>query len=131
MWLEKQLYSLLIHSNLVYCHLIWGMCNNKDSNRLQYLQRKDLRLVYPTSQTERSIFHILKILSLAELYSFLAIFLYRQIKNNLAPCFGNHLKREVVFNLRTNYLIGPRHRTNYGSRTIHHRIISLLRAILP
>lgn len=126
MWLKKRLYFSLIHSHLVYCHLVWGLCNKTDSDRLQSLQRKALRFICPISQTESSIFQILKILPFAELYSFsLAISIYHQIRNNFDLFSDKYLKREVIYNLRTSYLVGHRPRTNYGNQTMHNQIVSL------
>ena len=115
------IYNSFIASNFNYCPLVWYFCGTANSNKLDKLQERSLRILY--NDFDSPIQNLIEQLGQGTLLSnrlkYLILEVFKSIRKLNAPCLHDvFVLNEVPYNLRTPKLEQPiRRTTNYGLRT--------------
>ena len=115
------IYNSFIASNFNYCPLVWHFCGTANSNKIEKLQERSLRILY--NDFDSPIQNLIDksgqgtLLSNRMKYFILEVF--KSIRKLNAPCLHDlFVHNEVPYNLRTPKLEQTiRRTTNYGLRT--------------
>lgn len=120
---KKQLYFALIHSQLVYCNLIWGTCNKTDTARLLSLQKRALRACSPNPSSGDCLLQSFNVLPFPLCYKLsVAVHIYHKIKQDITSFRNKYVNRNIRYSLRVTSFISSRARTNYGTEHIDNQI---------
>ena len=84
---RKQLYFSLIHSNLLYCNLIYGSATAKLIKGLLLLQKRAIRAVFNKDYRDHTaeLFYQLKVLPLPDLINYEALLFFYDFKGKNLP----------------------------------------------
>ena len=89
---RKQLFFSLVHSNLLYCNLIYGSASAKCIKKLHLLQKRAIRIVFNKDFRDHTseLFYQLKVLPLPDLITYKALLFFYDFKSkNLPETFLN------------------------------------------
>ena len=111
------IYNSFIASNFNYCPLVWHFCGAANSNKLEKLQERSLRILY--NDFDSPIQSLIDKLGQGTLLSnrlkYFILEVFKSIRKLNAPCLHDmFLLNEVPYNLRTPKLEQPIRTTNYG-----------------
>ena len=110
-----------IASNFNYCHLVWHFCGTVNSNKLEKLQERYLRILYNDfdSPIQKLIDKSGQGTLLSNRLKYFILEVFKSIRKLNAPClYDIFVLNAVPYNIRTPKLEQPiRRTTNYGLRT--------------
>ena len=115
------IYNSFIASNFNYCPLVWHFCGTTNSNKLEKLQERSLRILH--NDFESPIQNLMDKSGQGRLLSnrlkYLILEVFKSIRKSNVPCLHDiFVLKEVPYDLRTPKLEQPNRRTtNYGLRT--------------
>ena len=115
------IYNSFIASNFNYCPLVWHFCGTTNSNKLEKLRERSLRILH--NDFESPIQNLMDKSGQGTLLSnrlkYLILEVFKSIRKFNAPCLHDiFVPKEVPYDLRTPKLEQPKRRTtNYGLRT--------------
>ena len=118
---KSMIYNSFIASNFNYCPLVWHFCGTTNSNKLEKLRERSLRILH--NDLESAIQNLMDksgqgtVLSNRMKYLMLEVF--KSIRKPNAPCLHDiFVLKDGPHDLRTPKLEQPTRRTtNYGLRT--------------
>ena len=113
------IYNSFIASNFNYCPLVWHFCGTTNSNKLEKLRERSLRILHNDFDSQNLMDKSGQRTLLSNRLKYLILEVFKSIRKPNAPCLHDiFVLKEVPYDLRTPKLEQPNRRTtNYGLRT--------------